>query len=103
MITIETKKRSLTRTDDPTTNVQVYGEASSTDLHKLPKNVLRRVRALKKLQMEETGVLSKYYKAVHQLDMKFAQEFDGVRKKVCLSRSSQSYNRQSTHFSATPS
>jgi len=54
---------------------------SSADLAKLPKNVLRRVRALKKLQLEEIDVLSDYYKAVHELDTKYAEQYNGIRNK----------------------
>jgi len=74
-----TKKRSLTRTDEPIECKDC--EVPSTDVAKLPKNVQRRVRALKKLQLEEIGVLSDYYKALHGLEAKYEQKCNGIRKK----------------------
>lgn len=77
---MDESKQSLKRTDDEV--VGVPSEVISSDLAKLPKNILRRVRALKKLQLEEIGVLSRYYKDVHELEMKFEPELQGIRNKA---------------------
>jgi len=78
MMMVGDAKESLKRTDGP---LDFGSEVPMMDLAKQPKNVLRRVRALKKLQMEEIGVLSSYYKAVHELDTQYEKQYNGIRKK----------------------
>jgi len=45
------------------------------------KDVLRRVRALKKYQLESIGIESKFYQRVHELEKEFQPLFDNVNSK----------------------
>lgn len=53
----------------------------SIDISKLPVVVQNRVKALKNLQMETVKAESEYYKEVHQLDLKYQQQYDIINKK----------------------
>lgn len=50
----------------------------------LPKPVIRRVKALKKLQFDMIQMESKFYEEVHQLECKYAELYAPILEKVQL-------------------
>jgi len=51
------------------------------DVSSLPNSVQNRVKALKNLQLEIVKAEAAYYKEVHQLDVKYQQQYDSINKK----------------------
>lgn len=52
--------------------------------YSLPKSVLRRVKALKKLQYQMLCMESKFYEEVHQLECKYAELYAPILEQVML-------------------
>jgi hypothetical protein len=52
-------------------------------LRSLPANVKRRVRYLKRLQVDGIQLEVEFYRAVHELEIKFAPKFAALHTKVC--------------------
>lgn len=50
----------------------------------LPKSVKRRIKALKKLQAAMNDVESKFFEEVHQLECKYAAQYEPFLQKVYL-------------------
>jgi nucleosome assembly protein 1-like 1 len=60
---------------------QRHGPSHSSDiLSSLPKSVLRRIKALKKLQLQSVNIESDFYKEVHALECRYWEKFQGVYK-----------------------
>ncbi|XP_033112328.1 nucleosome assembly protein 1-like 1 isoform X2 [Anneissia japonica] len=50
-------------------------------IESLPKVVKRRIKALKKLQLNHTKLEAKFYEEVHQLECKYAKLYEGLYEK----------------------
>lgn len=60
---------------------QRHGPSHSSDvLTSLPKSVLRRIKALKKLQLQSVNIESDFYKEVHALECRYWEKFQAVYK-----------------------
>ena len=62
----------------------VYKNLHAILLFSLPKDVQRRIKALKKLQSEIIDVESDFYKDMHKLEIKYAQKYTALSEKVNL-------------------
>ena len=51
---------------------------------RLPKVVKRRLKALKRLQAEVNKVESKFYEEVHELEQKYAAQYEPFFHRVCM-------------------
>lgn len=52
-------------------------------LQAMPPQVKRRIKALKKLQLEATHIESKFYEEVHALECKYHKQYEPLYTKVC--------------------
>ncbi|MFH4979758.1 hypothetical protein AB6A40_006467 [Gnathostoma spinigerum] len=55
--------------------------SAGVPLYDLHESVRRRVKALKKLQIESIDIEAKFYERVHQLEKEFAPQFDALQAK----------------------
>lgn len=53
-------------------------------LSRLPKAVKRRLKALKRLQSEVNKVESKFYEEVHELEQKYAAQYEPFFQRVSI-------------------
>jgi hypothetical protein len=80
-------KEEMTETN-PTANTADEKEGNRVKGHKsfvlsgVPLSVLRRVRALKKLQMAEIDLDCKFHDRINQLEKEFKPHFDELNQKV---------------------
>ena len=64
-----------------------FKSSENTSIKQIPKDILRRVKALKNIQLENVKHEIEYYKKIHHLDLEFKKIFDANnerRKRIYL-------------------
>lgn len=67
-------------------------------LQNLPPPVKRRIKALKKMQLEATHIEAKFYEEVHELECKYHQLYTPLYEKVMKSNSFTQYHKLPRKF-----